>query len=158
MDELIHKVAMQGKNIIVLLEIPGAVLTPWRDAVSGIAAMFLGGQEAGSAWADVLFGDRAPEGRLPVSLPVSDEDTIQTIDGDTIVYAEGTATGYRNPRARHAFPFGHGLTYSWPYSQFEYMAPVQVACPKRPQGADDEGFGAAVVCIDVGVRNNGSRT
>merc|ERR1719382_159805 len=113
MDALIEQVSRQATNtkVVVLLEIPGSVLMPWRDHVSGIAAMFLGGQEAGAAWADVLFGDRAPEGRLPVSIPAREEDTVPITTEGTIAYSEGLATGYRNLRVVPAFAFGHGLTY-----------------------------------------------
>merc|ERR1712019_92049 len=57
--------APKNTKVVVLLEIPGAVVMPWRDSVDGIAALFYGGQETGNAWANVLFGDHSPTGHLP---------------------------------------------------------------------------------------------
>ncbi|CAK0801694.1 unnamed protein product, partial [Prorocentrum cordatum] len=153
MDALIKEVSAHAQRTVVLLEIPGSVLMPWREDVSGIAAMFLGGQEAGAAWADVLFGDRAPEGRLPVSIPAREEDTVP-ITGGTIAYSEGLATGYRNLEAVPAFAFGHGLTYT----HFDFLPPGQVNCSALPE--EEEGppaQGGAVVCVEVEVRNAGWR-
>ena len=53
-----------GKRSVVLVQAPGAFLTPWRGKADAVLAMFLGGEETGSAWADVLFGDTPPSGRL----------------------------------------------------------------------------------------------
>jgi len=110
-DDLIASLGT-NTNVVVLLQIPGAVLMPWKDSVQAIAAMFLGGQETGNAWASVLFGDHAPTGHLPVSIPATEADTIQPSSGTTITYSEGLATGYRNKHFTYAFPFGHGLTYT----------------------------------------------
>lgn len=112
-DDLIMTVAMAAKKTVVLLQIPGVVMMPWRDNVSAVAAMFLGGQETGHAWAANLFGDHAPEGRLPVQIPASLENTINPGNHKAdVVYSEGQATSYRNVSAPFAYPFGHGLTYT----------------------------------------------
>merc|ERR1719382_803064 len=95
-EKLIRAVSKTAKHTVVLTQIPGAVLMPWRHQVSGILTMFLGGQETGSAWADVLFGDYAPPGRLPVMIPLTEADTIAPNPSPTVVYAEGMKTSYRN--------------------------------------------------------------
>jgi len=41
---------------VVLLETPGALLTPWREDAKAIACLFAGGEKTGNAWANVLFG------------------------------------------------------------------------------------------------------
>src|SRR5690606_29388018 len=75
--------------------------------------MFLAGQETGNAWADVLFGDVNPSGRLPVTFPVSEADTIEPCPGTTCDYTEGLFVGYRGMFGKDvAFPFGHGLSYT----------------------------------------------
>merc|ERR1711959_623233 len=84
---------------------------PWRNSVEAIAASFYLGQETGNAWAAVLFGDYAPTGRLPISMPASDADTIQPGTGGTVTYSEGLSVGYRNKNFASSFPFGHGLSY-----------------------------------------------
>ena len=71
-DALIAAVAAAAPKTVALVAAPGAFLTPWRAEVAAAAVLFLGGQESGSAWADVLFGDVAPTGRLPITLPASD--------------------------------------------------------------------------------------
>ena len=90
MDDLIAAVAACANITIVLAQIPGAIVMPWRDSVPGIMAMFLGGQEAGAAWASVLFGDHAPAGRLPIMIPATEADTIEPSSSLSIAYTEGT--------------------------------------------------------------------
>ena len=97
-DALIAAVAAAAPKTVALVAAPGAFLTPWRAEVAAAAVLFLGGQESGSAWADVLFGDVAPTGRLPITLPASEEQTIPPSRSRTVRYAEGLATGYRATR------------------------------------------------------------
>jgi beta-glucosidase len=97
------------------------------------------GQEGGAAFADVLFGDVNPGGRLPISFPRS----------------VGQLPAYYNhkPSARRSylwaektplFPFGHGLSYT----TFEYrdlqVSPAQI----KPDGQ-------AIVRVEVA--NTGTR-
>lgn len=109
-DMLIQTVAAQ-KPTIVLMEIPGPVLTPWRDQVSAAACLFTGGERTGKAWASILFGDAAPAGKLPVALPMTVADTLRPHPG-LVYYSEGLFTSYRSPIQKAAYPFGHGLTYT----------------------------------------------
>jgi len=139
-DELITKVAKK-KPTIVLLEVPGTVLTPWRDDTEAIACLFLGGERTGSAWASVLFGDVAPTGKLPITLPASVVGTMRPEHGK-VPYSEGLLTSYRSPSLRAAFPFGHGLSYT----RFEYTEPGLVG-----NNCD------ADTCVSVLVRNAGGR-
>jgi len=139
-DELIEEVSKQ-RPTIVLIEAPGAVLTPWRDKTHAIACMFLGGEETGSAWARVLFGDVEPTGRLPIALPARDTDEIRPTTG-SVPYSEGLMTSYRSPSHQPAFPFGHGLTYT----KFSFGKPAQALdnCPKA-------------ACIRISITNVGKR-
>jgi len=121
---LIDACVSTGKPVVVLMQIPGVVLTPWRDSVAAAAAMFLGGQGTGEAWARVLFGDVAPSGRLPVQFPQSEADTISPVGGGDATYSEGLRTSYRNKDLRPAFAFGHGLTYT----EFKYSQASSSAC------------------------------
>jgi beta-glucosidase len=113
-DALIKAVAAKAKATVVLMQVPGAILTPWRDAVDAAALLFLGGPQTGHAWASVLFGDHSPTGRLPIMLPETEADTIEpmTTENAELPYSEGLRTSYRNPDLKAAFPFGHGLSYS----------------------------------------------
>eukprot|EP00928_Gymnodinium_smaydae_P063437 TRINITY_DN46_c1_g2_i1.p1 TRINITY_DN46_c1_g2~~TRINITY_DN46_c1_g2_i1.p1 ORF type:complete len:887 (-),score=95.81 TRINITY_DN46_c1_g2_i1:349-3009(-) len=145
-DALIDAVAKVAKKTVVLCQVPGAVVMPWRGSVAGILAMFLGGQETGSAWADVVFGDHAPSGRLPIMIPESEADTIAPSLGQVAEYSEGMATSYRNTQFKAAFAFGHGLTYT----SFEYLPPVA----RTPQ-SDSDCATDALFCIQAPLRNTG---
>lgn len=111
-------------KIIVVMVSPGAVLTPWRDNVDSIVAALMPGQEYGNALTDILFGDVLPTGRLPFTMPDSENQWGYSEEqypgrNDVSVYSEGLEVGYRRYDAKNlepAFPFGHGLTYS----TFEY--------------------------------------
>lgn len=141
-DALITAVAEVNPKTVVLLEVPGAVLTPWREQVAAILTLFYGGQETGHAWASVLFGDHAPTGRLPIMFPDTEDDTIQVALDKSVVYSEGMSTSYRNKAFSVAYPFGHGLTYT----DFAYEKPRQVKCHSPSHQ----------VCISIPITNTGS--
>jgi len=73
---------------------PNALLVAWY-----------GGEEAGNALADVLFGAVSPSGRLPVTFYQSVRDLPAFAD-----YRMANRT-YRYFTGRPAYPFGAGLTY-----------------------------------------------
>ena len=51
-----------------MVRVSGATVTDSFDqGAAAIVSMFLAGQATGLAWADVLFGDVNPSGRLPVT-------------------------------------------------------------------------------------------
>lgn len=139
-DDLVHRIA-GFRPTVVLMEVPGAVLTPWRVKASAIACLFMGGEETGRAWASVIFGDVSPTGKLAVTLPVSEHDTIRPGNPDAY-YTEELMTSYRSLKMKAAYPFGHGLTFT----QFELGVPATVT---------DNCTGAA--CIQVTVTNVGER-
>jgi len=143
-DSLIAAVAKSTSRTVVLTEAPGAIVMPWRNSVAAILTLFLGGQETGSAWADVLFGDHPPTGRLPVMMPATEADAIPPSTSLNITYTEGLATSYRNKNFTAAFPFGHGLTYT----TFEYLGAAPVPCPT--------GAAKALLCVQALVLNTGT--
>ena len=115
---LAEAVATTGKPVVVILKhgralaLTGAV----RDAQAILCSWFLG-SESGNALADVLFGDHAPRGRLPVSFPQA--------SGQEPFYYDHRTTGrpqmddaaafkarYREVTNEPLFAFGHGLSYS----------------------------------------------
>lgn len=115
---LAEAVAATGKPVVVLLrngrgmELAGAV----KDAPAILVTWFLG-SETGNAVADVLFGDHAPTGRLPVSFPFR--------SGQSPYYYAHKSTGrpsqptdreftskFREVPHAALYPFGHGLTYA----------------------------------------------
>lgn len=116
---LIRAVAAVQPRTIVILEGGAAILTAeWDAAPAALLFAFYPGAQGGHALADVIFGDHAPSGRLPFSIPVAEAD-LPPFDSvsDTVTY--GYLHGYRYlERAGVAarFPFGFGLSYT----RFDY--------------------------------------
>ena len=125
-DAMIKAVSSEAPTI-VLLQIPGAVLMPWRGEVAAVATQFMGGVATGAAWANFLFGDVAPRGKLPIMMPETSADVIPVGLDPEVVYSEGLLTSYRSPVLRAAFPFGHGLAFT----TFEYSGAdrLETDCP-----------------------------
>ena len=100
-----------------------------RQYAKAILIVWFPGTEGGNAIADVLYGDRQPSGKLPMSFPYC--------TGQVPVYYNEFATGRRydkEPDVRFAskyldapneplYPFGYGLTYT----DFTYTVPVLTA-------------------------------
>jgi beta-glucosidase len=115
---LAEAVAATGKPVVVLLRHGRALaLTGAVRAAPAILATWFLGSETGHAIADVLFGDHAPRGRLPVSFPqASGQEPFAydhrntgrpQVDADKAYKAR-----YREVTNAPLYPFGHGLTYS----------------------------------------------
>ena len=116
--ELAEAVAATGKPVVVILKHGRALALSGaaRDARAILCSWFLG-SESGNALADVLFGDFAPQARLPVSFPQA--------SGQEPYYYDHRPTGrpqvdavaafkarYSDVPNEPLFAFGHGLTYS----------------------------------------------
>jgi len=128
---LAEALAAIGKPMVILLRhgralaLEGAV----KKAPAIMATWFLG-SETGNAVADVVFGDHAPQGRLPVSFPQA--------SGQEPFYYNHRRTGrpqigedanwksrYREVTDEALYPFGFGLTYSTcTYSPTQVSAPT----------------------------------
>jgi beta-glucosidase len=118
--------AAAPKKTVVVMSIPGAVLTPWSGDVSAVLTNFMPGQQAGNAIADVLFGDVNPSARLPITLPnVANETQMSDSQWPGLpvknpveaVYSEKLLVGYRyydhhDLKFTTGYPFGHGLSYT----------------------------------------------
>ncbi len=99
-DELIEAVAKVNKHTIVVINAGGPVImSKWIAHVPAIVDMWYGGQEAGNAIADILFGDADPSGKLPVTFVKRWEDSpaYGHYPGENLQvdYAEGIYVGYR---------------------------------------------------------------
>ena len=124
-NALVAAVAAANPKTVVVMSVPGAVLTPWRKKVPAVLTNFMPGQEAGPAIADVLFGKVNPSAKLPLTFPSAENETHITPhqwpgwpDPKVPTYAnysEGLLVGYRYYDAHKvapAYPFGHGLSYA----------------------------------------------
>ena len=76
------------------------------DLADAILFVWYPGEQGGNAVADVLFGDRSPSGRLPVTFPRSVEQLPPFDD-----YSMAGRT-YKYMSVEPLFPFGFGLTYT----------------------------------------------
>ncbi len=106
-EELLKAVHASGKPVVLVLLNGSALAIPWAQPhVSAIVETWYGGEEAGTALADVLFGDYNPAGRLPVTFYKSASDLPPFDD-----YAMAGRT-YRYFAKESLYPFGYGLSYT----------------------------------------------
>ena len=99
--------AATGKPVVLVVLAGSAIALNWADAhVPAILSAWYGGQAAGTAVADVLFGAVSPAGRLPVTFYKS-ADQLPPFDD----YAM-TGRTYRYFTGEPLYPFGHGLSYT----------------------------------------------
>lgn len=96
-----------GKPVIFIMMTGSAIAIPWEsENIPAIINAWYGGQAAGTAVADVLFGDYSPAGRLPVTFYKSDNDLPAFED-----YSMSNRT-YRYFKGEALYPFGFGLSYT----------------------------------------------
>ena len=92
--------------VLVLLS-GSALAVNWADShVPAILQGWYPGAEGGRAIAEVLFGERCPEGKLPVTFYRSSEELPDFED-----YGMKGRT-YRYMRQQALYPFGYGLSYT----------------------------------------------
>ena len=105
--ELLHVLQNTGKPVVFVMMTGSAIAIPWEaNNIPAIVNAWYGGQSAGTAIADVLFGDYNPAGRLPVTFYKADSDlpdfSDYRMDNRTYRYFKGSAL----------YPFGYGLSYT----------------------------------------------
>ncbi|KAI3559161.1 Cel3c [Colletotrichum abscissum] len=118
-DNLIAAVLDAQPNTIVITQAGNPISLPWRHSARTMVHSWYGGNEAGNAVADVIFGRINPSGKLPMTFPARLEDNPAYLafgsDNGKVYYSEDIFVGYRWYEARKmevAFPFGHGLSYT----------------------------------------------
>lgn len=111
-----HACAM-GKKVVVVMQSGGAMLLGnWKNRADAMLQMWLGGEGAGKAIADVLIGRVNPSGRLSETFPNRLRGDLEYPgNGWYVEYSEKENVGYRY-YDRHpeeiCYPFGYGLSYS----------------------------------------------
>jgi len=105
--ELMKTLQFTGKPIVFVMMTGSAIAIPWEEEnIPAIINAWYGGQRAGTAIADVLFGDYNPAGRLPVTFYKSDTDLPPFGSYDM------AGRTYRYFKGEPQYPFGYGLSYS----------------------------------------------
>ncbi|MBO5225658.1 MAG: glycoside hydrolase family 3 C-terminal domain-containing protein [Parabacteroides sp.] len=104
---MIKALKATGKPIIYILCTGSALALNWEETnTDAILNAWYGGQEAGTAVADILFGDYNPSGRLPITFYKSVEQLPDFED-----YSMKGRT-YRYMTEKPLYPFGYGLSYT----------------------------------------------
>ena len=128
---LLDEIFAVQKNICVVLHNGAPVEMPWIGKVKALLEAYLGGQAAGGAVVDLLFGAVSPCGKLAETFPLKLEDNPSYLNfpgtGDEVTYAEDIYVGYRyydKKKMDVLFPFGYGLTYTtFSYSGLKLSSP-----------------------------------
>jgi beta-glucosidase len=121
-EGMLMKIKKMGKPVVFVLCSGGAVALDWEDEnLDAILAAWYGGQAAGTAVADVLFGKVNPSGILPVTF-YSTKNYIPPFDSYEMEHRT-----YRFMTEEPLYPFGYGLSYTnFKYSDFSFDAGQQV--------------------------------
>ncbi|MFT4113144.1 beta-glucosidase BglX [Silvibacterium sp.] len=166
-QQLLEAVAAAGKPVVLLVFSGRPLVLDWAAKhVAGIMEVWFPGTEAGSAIANVLYGDVSPSGKLPMSFPyaVGQEplyynqlptgrparniDLSQPPGPDTHFFSR-----YIDVPNDALFPYGFGLSYT----QFAYSQPALSRSAVPLEEAAHSG-GKSLITATTTVTNTGSRT
>ena len=119
--ELMKSLKTTGKPVVFVMMTGSAIAFPWEaENIPAIVNSWYGGQSAGTAVADILFGDYNPAGRLPVTFYKSDSDLPTFVD-----YKMDNRT-YRYFKGNPLYGFGYGLSYTtFKYDKLELASKIE---------------------------------
>ncbi|MGO8759693.1 MAG: glycoside hydrolase family 3 N-terminal domain-containing protein [Terracidiphilus sp.] len=166
-QRLLELIASTGRPIVLLVFSGRPLVIDWAaEHIPAIVEAWFPGTEAGSAIANVLFGDVPPSGKLPMSFPRA--------AGQEPLYYDQFPTGRPpfeadlaqppGPDTRYIsryidvpndalFPFGYGLSYT----KFDY-SDVVVSRAAVPIGEANHDGSRGLVTVTATVKNTGDRT
>lgn len=105
--EFMKSLKATGKPVIFVLYTGSPLSINWENQnIPAIINAWYGGQDAGTAIADIIFGDYNPAGRLPVTFYKGVNDLPGFED-----YSMSNRT-YRYFKGDVLYPFGYGLSYT----------------------------------------------
>lgn len=159
---LLERLAETGIPLVVIVMAGRPLLLgPVCASAQSVLFAWHPGTQAGPGLADLLFGEVAPSGRLPVSFPravgqipiyYASKNTgrpapteFQGIPEGTPLDPVGFASSYLDVEVSPLFPFGFGLSYT----EFAY-SDLKISRDESPVGTPVE--------VSVRVRNTGERT
>lgn len=113
---LIQQLAAVNPNMVVVIQSGGVCgMNYCLPYTKGFIYSFYAAQEAGTAIADVLFGDYNPAGRMPVTMPKQDTDLPGWYEDSFRKFTDNLDGGYRwfdEKNITPEFAFGFGLSYT----------------------------------------------
>ena len=96
-----------GKPVIFVMMTGSSLAMPWEvQNIPVILNTWYGGEFAGKAVADIIFGNYNPSGRLPVTFYANDKDLPDFEDYDM------SNRTYKYFKGKALYPFGYGLSYT----------------------------------------------
>jgi beta-glucosidase len=105
--DLLKALKETGKPVVLVLMSGSTIALPWEsENIGAILNAWYGGEFAGDAIADVIFGDYNPSGHLPVTAYASNDDLPDFED-----YSMANRT-YKYFKGKALYPFGFGLSYT----------------------------------------------
>jgi beta-glucosidase len=137
---LLRAVQAVGKPTVLVLSNGRPLSVNWADRhVPSILTLWFPGDNAGTALADVLFGDVNPSGRLPVTFP-------RSVGQIQLNFPAKPGSQAKDPGQVEGplYPFGHGLSYT----TFGYAKLAIAPAVQGPRGR---------VAVSCEVTNTGSR-
>jgi beta-glucosidase len=141
-QELLDAVVATGKPVIVLL-MTGRPLNLKDTKAAALMDIWYPGSAAGTAVANLLFGDATPGGKLPFSWIRSAAQAPNPY-GQLLSFSPGPDKRYWNGSSEPTYPFGYGLSYT----TFQYSN-LKVAKPSYTPGEP--------VTVTVDLKNSGAR-
>ena len=129
-NELITALTGVSDNVVIVLSCGAPVEMPWLDRAGAVLNLYLGGEAAGEAAGDLIFGRVNPSGKLAETFPRRLEDCLAAkyfgMGPTSVHYRESIFVGYRyyDSAAKEVlFPFGFGLSYTtFAYSNLKLSA------------------------------------
>ncbi len=106
-QEILETAYASGKPVVLILLSGSALAVNWADEhIPAIIQGWYPGAQGGRAIAKVLFGEKNPEGKLPVTFYRTTEELPEFTD-----YSMAGRT-YRYMKNEALYPFGYGLSYT----------------------------------------------
>ena len=106
-QHVLETICSFGKPVILVLLSGSALAVNWADEhIPAILQGWYPGAQGGRAIADILFGEKNPEGKLPVTFYRSTDELPEFTD-----YSMKGRT-YRYMQSEALYPFGYGLSYT----------------------------------------------
>ena len=165
-EQLLQAVAATGKPVVLLVFSGRPLVLDWAAKhVAAIMEVWFPGVEAGNAIANILYGDVAPSGKLPMSFP-------RAVGQEPLYYAQfptgrppigidlsqppGPTTRffsrYIDVPNSPLFPFGYGLTYTT--FAFSNVAVSRASLPLNEASRPDAQH---LITATATVKNTGNR-